>query len=252
MAEPDHAHHHSSPDDHDHEHTHGHEKHDFAAANRAFFDQHAHEHSHGHNDAHSRERAIRQVNALRKAWPELFDEDSTVAMDYACGTGLVSQQLCQYVKSVVGVDISQASVDLYNSQASNQGLALEEMRAVCAELKGEPGELDGLKFDIIVCCASYHHFPSIDDTTRILASFLKPGGSLLVADIRASEDGRELFPVTHHHLVPHKHGLSEGAVRAAFEGAGLVGFDMRDVFKARMRPTGEEVQWFVVRGVKAT
>ncbi|KAI0695119.1 S-adenosyl-L-methionine-dependent methyltransferase [Cerioporus squamosus] len=236
MAEPDHAHHHSSPDDHDHEHTHGHEKHDFAAANRAFFDQHAHEHSHGHNDAHSRERAIRQVNALRKAWPELFDEDSTVAMDYACGTGLVSQQLCQYVKSVVGVDISQASVDLYNSQASNQGLALEEMRAVCAELKGEPGELDGLKFDIIVPLLAVLRvvpsLPSIDDTTRILASFLKPGGSLLVADIRASEDGRELFP----------HGLSEGAVRAAFEGAGL----------ARMPPTGEEVQWFVVRGVKAT
>ena len=64
--------------------------------------------------------------------------------------GLVSQQLCQYVKSVVGVDISQVSVDLYNTQASNQGLAPEEMRAVCTELKGEPGELDGLKFDIIV------------------------------------------------------------------------------------------------------
>ena len=46
-----------------------------------------HEHSHGHANAHGRERAIRQVNALRKAWPELFDEDSTIAMDYACGTG---------------------------------------------------------------------------------------------------------------------------------------------------------------------
>ena len=64
--------------------------------------------------------------------------------------GLVSQQLCQYVKSVVGVDISQASVDLYNTQASNQGLGPEEMRAVCTELKGEPDELNGLKFDIIV------------------------------------------------------------------------------------------------------
>ena len=101
------------------------------------------------------------------------------------------------------------------------------------------------------CCSSYHHFSSITDTTRILASFLKPGGSLLVADIKAAGDGRELFPVTHHHLVPHKHGLTESAVCAAFEGAGLMGVDMRDVFKAKMRPTGEEVQWFVVRGVKS-
>ncbi len=90
MAELEHAHH-CTPDDHNHgssAHAHGHgHGHDFAAANRAFFDQHAHEHSHGHDDAHSRERSVRQVNALRKAWPELFDEDSTVAMDYACGTG---------------------------------------------------------------------------------------------------------------------------------------------------------------------
>lgn len=63
---------------------------------------------------------------------------------------MVSQQLCQYVKSVVGVDISQASVDLYNAQAANQGLEPEEMRAVCTELKGEPGELSGIKFDVIV------------------------------------------------------------------------------------------------------
>ena len=39
---------------------------------------------------------------------------------------------------------------LQSTQASNQGLAPEEMRAVCTELKGEPDELSGLKFDIIV------------------------------------------------------------------------------------------------------
>ena len=44
------------------------------------------------------------------------------------------------------------------------------------------------------CCASYHHSPSIPETTRALASFLKPGGSLLVADIKAEEDGRVILP----------------------------------------------------------
>ena len=56
---------------------------------------------------------------------------------------MVSQQLCQYVKTIVGVDISQVSVDRYNTQAANQGLAPDEMRAICSELKGDPGELDG-------------------------------------------------------------------------------------------------------------
>ena len=54
------------------------------------------------------------------------------------------------MKTVVGVDISQAAVDRYNAQAANQGLEPEEMRAICADLQGGPGELDGLKFDIVV------------------------------------------------------------------------------------------------------
>ncbi|TBU29336.1 S-adenosyl-L-methionine-dependent methyltransferase [Dichomitus squalens] len=218
---------------------------EFAAANKAYFDEQAH-HDHGHGQ----ELGRRNVAAMRKTWPELFDEDETVAMDYACGTGNVSRQLCQYVKAVVGVDISEASVDRYNAQAANQGLEPDEMRAVCAELKGEPGELDGLKFDIVVCCASYHHFPSIEETTRVLASFLKPGGSLLVADIKAEEDGRLLFSEGYHHIVPHKHGLSEEEMRNAFEGAGLAKFETRETFKAKMRSTGQDMQWFVARGVK--
>lgn len=76
-------------DSHTHEHTHhGHATHehghghDFAAANREFFDEHAHELENVHQ-----ELAARNVKAMRDAWPGLFDEDRTTAMDYACGTG---------------------------------------------------------------------------------------------------------------------------------------------------------------------
>ena len=73
---------------------------------------------------------------------------------------------------------------------------------------------------------------------------------LLVADIRAAADGREIFPARHQHIVPHKHGFTETAMRAAFEGAGLGAFEMRDAFVARMRATGEDTQWFIARGIK--
>ena len=183
--------------------------------------------------------------------------------------GMLSQALCPYVKSIVGVDISPASVEQYNIQAANQGLTPEEMKAVCIELKGEPGELGDARFDLVIvsartpydsirltpppssqCCASYHHFPSIEETTRVLAHFLKPGGSLLVTDIKAAPDGRVLFRDTHHHIVAHTRGLTEEAMRAAFEGTCLVGFAMKDVFTARMKATGEDTLWFVARGVK--
>ena len=87
-------------------------------------------------------------------------------MEYACGTGklqvflraiylncslgLVSRALSAYCKRNVGVDISQGMVDQFNKRIDYQGLTSEEMQAVCAELRGEPGELGDEKFDVVV------------------------------------------------------------------------------------------------------
>ena len=59
---------------------------DFPTANRAYFDKQAGQ-LRGHG--HSRELGRKNVTAMRRAWPGLFNGDSTVAMDYACGTGLI-------------------------------------------------------------------------------------------------------------------------------------------------------------------
>jgi len=91
-------------------------------------------------------------------------------MDFACGTGkvlhllynsrhyliswhqlgLISRELAPYTKKIVGIDITQAFVDNYNKRVSDQGIPSDEMCAICTELKGKEGELDGLKFDVIV------------------------------------------------------------------------------------------------------
>ncbi|KAI0781500.1 S-adenosyl-L-methionine-dependent methyltransferase [Trametes elegans] len=223
--------------------------HSFAEANQTYFDQRVHS-TIEHHHPNGAKLARRNVAAMRKAYSELFDEESTEVLDYACGTGMLSQALCPYVKSVVGVDISQESVDEFNAKASNQGLEPNEMRAICADLKGKPDELGGALFDVVVCCASYHHFPSIEDTTRMLVRFLKPGGALLVTDIRAAPDDRVLFRETHHHIVPHTRGFTEDVVRHAFEDAGLVKFEMRDAFEAKMTASGEHTQWFIARGLR--
>lgn len=106
------------------------------------------------------------------------------------------------------------------------------------------------------CCASYHHFASIDDITHVLASFLRPGGSLLVSDMRAEEDARDIIPASHHAMVSHKHGIEEAQLRAAFEGAGLQEFEARDAGREKMQlpkgaeTTNMEATWFIARGVK--
>lgn len=78
-----------------------------------------------------------------------FDKETTVVMDYACGTGLISKGLIPHSKEVIGVDISQGMVDFYDSRAREIGYELERMRAVCVELKEDDPVLDGQKFDVI-------------------------------------------------------------------------------------------------------
>ena len=102
------------------------------------------------------------------------------------------------------------------------------------------------------CCASFHHIAAIEETTRALAAVLKPGGSLLVVDIKAEDDGRQLFSESYHGLVPHKHGISEAQLRATFEGAGLGDFELKVAGTEQLPQEygGHEATWFVARGVK--
>ncbi|KAI0806745.1 hypothetical protein C8Q74DRAFT_1187653, partial [Fomes fomentarius] len=156
-------------------------------------------------------------------------------------------------RAFVGVDISQASIDRYNAEASHHGCTPEQMKAVCLELKGTPGELDDAKFDVIICCPAYHHFASMDDITRVLAYYLKPGGSLLVADNKAEDDQRQLVPESYHCLVPQKHGISEQTLRTTFEGAGLGQFAMKVAGKEKTHFPGQdemEITWLIARGIK--
>ena len=64
--------------------------------------------------------------------------------------GLVSGNLAPHVRSILGVDISQGVVDLFNKRFADRDADQERFRAIRAELKGEEGELDNEKFHVII------------------------------------------------------------------------------------------------------
>ena len=80
-----HTHSHGSAPAHPAHHGHGH---DFTAANRAYFDANADRLEEQHPGW--RAMAQKEVAAMRAAWPEHFDGERTVAMDFACGVGAFS------------------------------------------------------------------------------------------------------------------------------------------------------------------
>ena len=168
---------------------------------------------------------------------------------------------------IIIVSFTQSQVKQYNLRVENQGIPPEEMRAVCAELKGTAEELDGLKFDVVVvrllsglydfvlnvystqCSSAYHHFDSIESVTRTLAFFLKPGGSLLVSDIMKPADGVSTFKMILPSIVAHQEGFEEADIRKAFDAAGLHLAAFDKVTSAKR--DGQNVDFFLAKGVKS-
>ncbi|KAJ7184498.1 S-adenosyl-L-methionine-dependent methyltransferase [Mycena filopes] len=220
---------------------HHHHQHDFTSANQAFFDKHAHEADHRPKAA---EMAESVCKAILEAYP--FDKETTTVLDYASGTGIVARGLRQHCKTLLGVDISQGMVDEFNKGVENNGISSEQMRAVRADLKGDESELDGLKFDVVMCSLAYQHIADVAAVTRTLAFFLKPGGTLIVVDFPTMDVAT--VPAEVVDSIAHKRGISEATIREVYDNAGLGEFQ-RVMFKGpkvAMHP--EDI--FLAKGVK--
>ncbi|EKM83148.1 hypothetical protein AGABI1DRAFT_69361 [Agaricus bisporus var. burnettii JB137-S8] len=223
----------------------------YSLSNKDYYDQLGEQ---NFDAPHALELARRAANVFRRAYD--FDEDETRVLDFACGVGHLSRELVPYVKSIVGVDISQRMVDEYNRRSLNQGIEPEEMRAIQADilLSSTSSELQEMKgtYDVVVCAAAYHHFDDITVMTRALVEFLKPGGMLLVLDLLKDEnvDTEELFPEHRKHdIVAHRGGLSKAQMEEAFVAAtGLQSFKMSDAIKARKR--GHPTTLFLAQGIR--
>lgn len=83
---------------------------------------------------------------------------------------------------------------------------------------------------------AYHHFTSVSSITAMLASFLKPGGWLLVTDLRTpTTDGPlHVHPISgpgpeFDQIIVEKHGFSDDVGLGLFRNAGLEEVSMQDV-----------------------
>ena len=97
---------------------------------------------------------------------------------------------------------------------------------------------------------AFHHFATPENTSKILASFVKPGGSLFVIDILSDGTGRDLVHGDElDDVVPHKGGFDEARMKAMFTGAGLADFEM-GVLVPDLVVRENTFSTFLARGVK--
>ena len=127
------------------------------------------------------ERARVVADAIRSVIPLSKDMH---ALEYGCGTGLLSFALHEDLGQITLADTSQGMLDVLSEKIANSGVT--SMRPVRLDLSTDP--LPAEKYHITYSLLVLHH---IHDAKGILKKFydvLEPNGYLVVADLD-KEDG---------------------------------------------------------------
>jgi ubiquinone/menaquinone biosynthesis C-methylase UbiE len=106
------------------------------------------------------------------------------ALEYGCGTGLVTLRLQPFVESITGVDSSQGMLEVIKEKVKNQGL--QNVRTQFVDFE-QNDKVDG-KFHLVVTCMTLHHLREPGFLFRPLFDLLLPGGCLGITDLD-KEDG---------------------------------------------------------------
>jgi tRNA (cmo5U34)-methyltransferase len=137
------------------------------------------------------------VAAIRRELP-LVPE--MTALDYGCGTGLVTLGLQPFLGHIIGADSSSGMLEALNAKLRERRIENVGTKLLDLELS-EP--LDD-RYDLIVSSMTLHHVQDVPALIASLARALKPGGWLALADL-ASEDGsfhEDHTGVFHHGFAP--------------------------------------------------
>ena len=114
-----------------------------------------------------------------------------VIADLGAGEGLVSRLLARRAKHVIAVDISSRMVTLGRDAAERLGLDNLEFRL--GDLEAPP--VEDKSVDIALFSQALHHAPSPQKALAAAHRILKPGGRLLVLDLKQHQfdAARELY-----------------------------------------------------------
>ena len=106
------------------------------------------------------------------------------ALDYGCGTGLVTLALQPHVRRITGMDSSPGMLAVLDEKVRAAGIA--NVETCCVDLATQPAP--ELCVDLVVSVMALHHIADVPQLLRALTQLLAPGGYLALADLD-SEDG---------------------------------------------------------------
>ena len=132
-------------------------------------------------DPKKTERAI----VFAKEIIDFIKPDKTLdALEFGCGTGLLSFQLKDYFSTITLADTSEGMIKVLQEKIVEDGV--ENFKPL--HIDSLESDLTLNEYDVIYTLMTLHHIPDINNILMVFNSILKRGGYLCIADL-VKEDG---------------------------------------------------------------
>ena len=184
------------------------------------------------NDPVKLERAAAVAAAIRnrvRLSPDLS------ALEYGCGTGLLSFALYRELGSITLADSSAGMLAVLREKIAASGA--DHLRPMRLDLTVDP--LPAERYDLIYTLMTLHHVSDVDRILRDFSALLRPDGALCIADLDR-EDGS-----FHGAGFDGHHGFEREALRDRLARAGFGEIQFDTCYMMR-KPQGEGAREYPV------
>jgi len=125
-------------------------------------------------------RPLHELNPLRLRYIEQAAPLSGArVLDVGCGGGILSEAMANRGATVLGIDLSQAVLDVAELHAL-EGKVRFQYRAIAAE---ELAAAQPSVFDLVTCMEMLEHVPDPAAILGALAKLVRPGGDVIVSTL---------------------------------------------------------------------
>lgn len=169
------------------------------------------------------ERARLVADAIRKTIPLSRDMK---ALEYGCGTGLLSFALQSDLGSITLADTSQGMLDVLSEKIASAGVT--NMHPVRLDLANDP--LPAERYHVTYSLMTLHHIHDVNDVLVKFWELLEPNGVLLIADLDKEDGSFHTDGSTDVHL-----GFYRGELQKMVESIGFGHITFSTAYKIKKR-----------------
>jgi ubiquinone/menaquinone biosynthesis C-methylase UbiE len=179
------------------------------------------------------ERARAVADAIRKAIPLTREMK---ALEYGCGTGLLSFALQSDLGQITLADTSQGMLDVLSEKIASADV--KNMHPRRLNLASDPLPVE--RYDLTYSLMTLHHIDGTEDILRKFHSLLEPNGFLLVADLDQEDGSFHTDGTTDVHL-----GFDRDELQKLVEDAGFENVSFSTAYEIK-KTIGNEEKTFPV------